>query len=414
MQIRNLLFVLILFIVNGKAQQVYLNEIRSNDESTDDAEFIELIGPAGTDLSGWQIEHYNGSGGALIFSYTLPLGTIIPDDGIFDISGQAIGFIVIKRTDHIVDNFDLEWGLTSLQNGPDGITLLNGAGVRIQALSWNGLGDFSGGDPPWRNIGSDQNTDNSLSAPDTVFESYEKAWDYVIPTPGLLNTNQSVGDISLPVQLSSFQAISADKEVKLIWITEAELDNLGFILERAYDQDGLYLQIASYESLDALKGAGNSSEKRRYIFIDPSVFNDITYWYRLIDVSVHGVQTTHPAVSATPTAPEVDVIEEAVEEEKVPKQIELLQNYPNPFNPKTKIRVNISNSETNISMLNLSIYDINGQLTKTLYNGLANSQTVEFEWDGTNDLGGTMAGGFYIYTLKMDNVSQSRKMLLLK
>jgi len=414
MQIRNLLFVLILFIVNGEAQQVYLNEIRSNDESTDDGEFIELIGPAGADLSGWQIEHYNGSGGGLIFSYTLPTGTFIPDDGILDISGQAVGFIVIKRTDHIVDNFDLEWGTTSIQNGPDGIILRNDVGVRIQALSWNGLGDLSGGDPPWRNLGSDQNTENSLSAPDTVYESNKKTWDYVLPSPGLLNTNQSTGDISLPVQLSSFRAISADKEVKLVWITEAELDNLGFILERAYDQEGEYLQIASYESLDALKGAGNSSEKKRYIFIDPSVFNDITYWYRLIDVSVHGVQTTHPAVSATPTAPDVDVIEDVVEEEDVPKRIELLRNYPNPFNPRTKIGVSISNPENNKSPLNLSIYNVNGQLIKILYNGPVNSQHVEFEWDGTNDLGWTMAGGVYIYTLRMDNVSQSGKMLLLK
>ena len=134
----------------------------------------------------------------------------------------------------------------------------------------------------------------------------------------------------------------------------------------------------------------------------------------MIDVSVHGVQTTHPAVSATPTAPDVDVIEDVVEEENVPKRIELLQNYPNPFNPKTKIRVNISNPENNISPLNLSIYNINGQLIKTLYNGPVNSRRIEFEWDGTNDLGWRMAGGVYVYTLKMDNVTQSRKMLLLK
>ena len=78
MQIKILLPVLILFVVELAAQQVYLNEIRSNDLSTDDGEFIELIGPSGMDLTGWQIEHYNGAGGDLIFSYTLPAGTIIP------------------------------------------------------------------------------------------------------------------------------------------------------------------------------------------------------------------------------------------------------------------------------------------------------------------------------------------------
>ena len=79
---------LFFLILNGWAQQVFLNEIRANDESTDDGEFIELIGPAGTDIGNWQIEHYNGSGGDLIFSYTIPEGTLIPDDGVTDISGQ--------------------------------------------------------------------------------------------------------------------------------------------------------------------------------------------------------------------------------------------------------------------------------------------------------------------------------------
>ena len=405
MLIRNLLLLLVLIVIKGEAQQVYLNEIRSNDESTDDGEFIELIGPSGTDLTGWQIEHYNGSGGDLIFSYTLPAGTIIPDDGVFDITGQSIGLLVIKRTDHLVTNFDLEWGTNSLQNGPDGILLRNDAGARVQALSYNGLGDLSAGDPPWRNIGSDQNNDNSLSAPDTVFESYQKAWEYVPSTPGLLNTNQSTGDISLPVELSSFQAIAGDREVRLVWVTEAELDNLGFILERAYEQDGQFLQIASYESLDALKGAGNSSVKKSYIFTDPSVFNDINYWYRLIDVSINGIRTIHPAVGATPTAPEVDLIEDVPDEEYVPKQIELLQNYPNPFNPRT-----IINYELPITnFVNLSIYNLLGQKVRTLVSEKKKAGYHQVEWDALG-----FASGIYIYRIKAGEFQDVKKMVLLR
>jgi len=414
MQIRNILFIVILFFVKGHGQQVYLNEIRSNDESTDDGEFIELIGQSGTDLSGWQIEHYNGSGGELIFSYTLPDGTIIPDDGIMDITGHSIGFIVIKSTDHLVSNFDLEWGASTLQNGPDGIVLRDKDGVRVQALSWNGLGELSDGDPPWRNIGSDQNTDNSLSAPDSVFEIYKKMWEYVPATPGMLNANQSAGDISLPVELSSFQAIGGDGVVRLVWITESELNNLGFILERAFQQEGQFTQIASYESLNALKGAGNSSEQRRYSFIDPTVFNNITYWYRLTDVSIHGLQTQHPPISATPTAPDLDRIEDVTEEEKTPGRLTLLQNYPNPFNPHTKIRLMISDSNDEFEFLNLSIFDINGQKVKTLFDGAVQPSPVEFEWDGRNDLGEPLAGGIYIYRLQTNAITQSRKMLLLK
>jgi hypothetical protein len=394
-----------LCILNGKAQQVYLNEIRANDESTDDGEFIELIGPAGTDVGNWQIEHYNGSGGDLIFSYTIPEGTLIPDDGVTDISGQQIGFLVIKRTDHAVANFDLEWGSTSLQNGPDGILLRNPAGTRIQALTWNGLGDLAGGLPPWREIGSEQNTDNSLSAPDTVFESHAKSWDYVLPTPGLLNTNQATGDISLPVRLSSFQAFGGDSEVRLVWITEAELDNLGFILERAYTQEGDFMQIASYESLDALKGAGNSSEKRKYEFIDPTVFNNITYWYRLIDVSVHGVHTFHPAVSATPVAAINNLDEETSGVVQMPKHFKLEKNYPNPFNPSTMINYQLPM----ISEVELVVYNQLGQKVAILISGKKETGFHQTEWDASG-----FPSGLYYYVLHAGSYRDIKKMILLR
>ena len=394
-----------LFFLNGRAQQVFLNEIRANDESTDDGEFIELIGPAGTDVGNWQIEHYNGSGGDLIFSYTIPEGTMIPDDGVTDISGQQIGFLVIKRTDHTVANFDLEWGSTSLQNGPDGILLRNPAGIRIQALTWNGLGDLAGGLPPWRDIGSEQNTDNSLSAPDTVFESHAKSWDYVLPTPGVLNTNQATGDISLPVQLSLFQAFGGDSEVRLVWITEAEVDNLGFILERAYDQEGDFMQIASYESLDALKGAGNSSEKREYEFIDPTVFNNITYWYRLIDVSVCGVHTFHPAVSATPAAATNNLDEETSGELQMPEHFELNKNYPNPFNPETAIGYQLSA----VSDVDLSVYNSLGEKVVTLVMERQNAGVHQVKWDASS-----FPSGIYYYVLHTGSYRDIKKMILLR
>ena len=205
-----------------------------------------------------------------------------------------------------------------------------------------------------------------------------------------------------------------DCVVRLVWITESELDNLGFILERAFQREGQFIQIASYESLDALKGAGNSSEQRRYFFTDPSVFNDITYWYRLTDVSIHGVQTHHPPISATPTAPDLDLIEEVAADEEIPRQITLLQNYPNPFNPNTKIRLMISDCDDGFDFLNLSIYDINGKMVKILFDGVFQSPISEFEWDGRNEFGEPMAGGIYVYRLRTNNNTQSRKMLLLK
>ena len=409
------IFLVLMLILSAKSQTVYFNEIRSNDASTDDGEFFELIGPAGFDLSDWQVVHYNGTGGSTVFTHTFPPGTVFPDDNITDISGQKIGFIIVKRTGHIVPNFDFEWGTSSLQNGPDGLLLKDDQGRRIQALTWNGSGDLTGGDPPWRNIGSDQNSDNSLSSPDSSYESYQKSWEYVAPTPGFLNVNQTNGDISLPVELSSFRVVGFDGRVELIWTTEAELDNQGFIIERSFHHDHEFIQIASYESVEALIGSGNSSVKRTYHFTDTSVFNGLTYWYRLIDVSVNGVHTFHLPVSVSPLSP-VDGIEPIPlnNEEAKPETFNLYQNYPNPFNPGTKIKFYLPESGQGRIRINLNVFDIQGQKIKILFDGFVASGTHEFSWDGKNGMGNKVAGGIYLYVLETTDFIYSKKMVLLR
>ena len=86
----------------------------------------------------------------------------------------------------------------------------------------------------------------------------------------------------------------------LQWVTESELDNLGFILQRATAENGDYREIANYRDNEALKGAGTTSRQTVYVFNDHGVFNGQTYWYKLIDVDMNGVRTEHKVISATP------------------------------------------------------------------------------------------------------------------
>ena len=412
---RMILLSILLLCLNSYAQSVFFNEIRSNDEGTDDAEFVELIGPAGFDLSDWQIAHINGSDGSTVFSFQFPPGTVIPDDGVTDLSGQKVGFIVIKRTGHSVLNFDFEWGSTTLQNGPDGLMLSDDQGTRIQALTWNGSGTLSGGEPAWRDIGNDDNSDNSLSAPDSMYESFQKAWAYVPPTPGALNTNQTQADVTLPVQLTSFRALAADRQVTLLWTTQAELNNLGFIIERSQLQNDNYFQIATYESLSALAGSGNSSSRRDYRFVDQSVFNGITYWYRLIDVSAEGIRTVHPALSATPQSPtDIGTPLSPGDETKMPGNFQLEQNYPNPFNPETNIEFYIPGDHHSDTAINLSVFDLNGRLIRTLIDGQLRSGFFKVTWAGNDRLGFPVAAGIYVCVLSTARVRLTKKMILLR
>lgn len=114
-----LLIVLCAFLgFQAKAQQVFINEIHYDNVGTDVGEAIEIAGPAGTDLTGWSLVLYNGSGGAVYNTRTLS-GTI-PD------SGNGFGFVFESYPSN------------GIQNGaPDGIALVNN-GTLVQFLSYEG------------------------------------------------------------------------------------------------------------------------------------------------------------------------------------------------------------------------------------------------------------------------------------
>src|SRR3990172_8601589 len=59
---------------------VFLNEIHYDNTGTDAGEAIEVAGPAGTDLTGWSIVLYNGSGGAVYDTDAL-IGSIPDQQG---------------------------------------------------------------------------------------------------------------------------------------------------------------------------------------------------------------------------------------------------------------------------------------------------------------------------------------------
>ena len=94
----------------------------------------------------------------------------------------------------------------------------------------------------------------------------------------------------------------------------------------------------------------------------------------------------------------------------VPGKYELSQNYPNPFNPVTMIEYSIPMDER----VSLSIYNIQGQLVRTLVNESMNAGTHQFYWNGTNSLGKSLGSGIYIYNVTTPSNSISKRMVLLK
>jgi hypothetical protein len=92
------------------------------------------------------------------------------------------------------------------------------------------------------------------------------------------------------------------------------------------------------------------------------------------------------------------------------QEFQLLQNFPNPFNPVTTIRYSLSQSD----FVSLQIFNIAGQLVKTLVNGKEGAGQKSVFWDATNEDNIRVSSGIYIYRLKVGQKVISKKMILLK
>ena len=108
----------------------------------------------------------------------------------------------------------------------------------------------------------------------------------------------------------------------------------------------------------------------------------------------------------------VDVEEEMTEEE-VPAGISLSSNYPNPFNPSTTIQYTVNSRQTPIRTT-LKIYNIKGQLVRTLVDEPEGAGTHRVIWDGKSDEGQDVASGVYLYELRIGDHSQTKKMVMMK
>ncbi len=99
------------------------------------------------------------------------------------------------------------------------------------------------------------------------------------------------------------------------------------------------------------------------------------------------------------------------ENDLISSQISLSQNYPNPFNPSTTI--SFTTKETSSGTL-LSIYNVKGELVKTLVNDVLTIGAHSVIWNGKDSSEKSQPSGMYFYRLQNADKSISRKMILMK
>lgn len=111
----------------------------------------------------------------------------------------------------------------------------------------------------------------------------------------------------LPVELVFFTARAVEGGILLTWETATERDNDFFTLERSSD-------AVRFQSLARIRGAGTSTERRRYEFLDSAPSPGINY-YRLWQTDYDGTQALLHMVSA----------------EALSSRAERLRVFPNPI-----------------------------------------------------------------------------------
>lgn len=89
----------------------------------------------------------------------------------------------------------------------------------------------------------------------------------------------------------------------------------------------------------------------------------------------------------------------------VPDKFSLKQNYPNPFNPSTKISFNIKNA----TFASLKVFDMTGKEVKSLINENVAAGSFEVTFNASE-----LNSGVYFYTLKTNEFTETKKMMLVK
>ncbi|MBT4359813.1 MAG: T9SS type A sorting domain-containing protein [Candidatus Marinimicrobia bacterium] len=100
----------------------------------------------------------------------------------------------------------------------------------------------------------------------------------------------------------------------------------------------------------------------------------------------------------------------SVDPVSIPTEYVLKQNYPNPFNPSTTLRYGLPEDAT----VSFVIYDIRGEVVKTIDSGTQIAGWYEHVWNGLDESGQSVSTGLYLTRLQAGSYTKVIKMLYLK
>ncbi len=213
----------------------------------------------------------------------------------------------------------------------------------------------------------------------------------------------SMGDVTLPVTLSSFTAIvTSENYVQINWQTQSETGLAGYNVYRSTTdnvENGLKLN-------SILINPTNTSSESNYNFSDKEVEFEQDYFYWLESVEQDGSSTLFGSISiripnngdGESDAPEIAL------------ETKIQSIYPNPFNPSTTISFSLKQE----SEVNIFVFDSKGQLIKKIENGIKQKGNHSVVWNGKDSNDKTVSSGIYLFKMKAGKYESTERAILLK
>jgi len=93
-----------------------------------------------------------------------------------------------------------------------------------------------------------------------------------------------------------------------------------------------------------------------------------------------------------------------------PSDFNMQSAFPNPFNNEVVIPISLTHEQ----FINLSIYNILGELVHTLVQGKVGAGETSFTWNGLTDEGFVASAGIYLVRLTNGDQVKTQKILILK
>lgn len=399
-------------------------------------DYVELTGVPNSDLAGFILEEWNGT--ALQHTATFPTGTLFSPNGTMVVatgqlassvpvpssfyyhSGNTVthgstdnrGYLIKNPSGVIVDavvygtyTFPTLSGITS-SDWTGSTTSTSSAGNRLTGVDNNTSSNWVNStivpqDPNVLNAGVPVPTPASMAGFNWYFLSspidtnarikvgpyvtpgiYRYVAEYVNSCGTFYDTVTITATSTVPVTLTSFDAVKNNNDVMLNWITASEINNDYFEVQRSIDG-------VNYETIGKVEGNATTSSVSSYAFNDKNVLAEFSsvsaFFYRLKQVDFDGTTDYSKTIRVSNNT-------------LIANNIEV---YPNPNNGAFNISVPANEQST----VQLTVVDITGRVVEKKIQTLQQGNNVL-------DLNLSLSKGIYMILVQQKGLSVSKKFVV--